>query len=88
MQVSATLIFLISVAANARRGMTSDASAGEFSEVSTSAYCVLAYLAVGSAGLWAFFRAHDVPLSSSEVWRLPCMMLSQHGCFSCLRWRA
>lgn len=71
MQVSATLIFLISVAANARRGMMNAASAGEFTEVSTSAYSVLAYLAVGSAGLWAFFRVHNVPLSSAEVRTVP-----------------
>ena len=66
-QVSATLIFLISVAANARREMMNDASAGDFAEVSTSAYSVVAYLAVGSAGLWAFFRAHSAPLTSAEV---------------------
>lgn len=61
--VSATLIFFLSVVTNARRG----ASAGEYDEVSTSAYCVLFYLAIGSAGLWSFFRAHEVPLSAAEA---------------------
>lgn len=42
-------------------------SAGEFDEVSTSAYSVLAYLLIGSTGLWMFFRAHSVPLSYPEV---------------------
>lgn len=67
MQVSATLVFLISVAANARREMMNDATDGEFNEVITSMYFVLAYLAVGPAGLWSFFRVHNVPLSSAEV---------------------
>lgn len=44
-----------------------DATTGEFDEVSTSTYSVLAYLIIGSAGLWAFFRAHSVPLSVAEV---------------------
>ncbi|CAM9767985.1 unnamed protein product [Ectocarpus sp. 6 AP-2014] len=65
--VPATLIFLLSVAVNARRAMTDDASLGEFDDVSTSAYSVLAYLAIGTGGLWAFFRTHGVPLSFAEA---------------------
>lgn len=64
-QVSATLIFFLSVVSNARRGV----GASEFDEVSTSVYSVAAYLAIGSLGLWGFFRAHGVPLSPAEVGR-------------------
>eukprot|EP00904_Undaria_pinnatifida_P001307 jgi/Undpi1/11177/HiC_scaffold_30.g13475.m1 len=67
--VSATLIFFLSVVTNARRGATATTAttAEEYDEVSTSAYCVLFYLATGSVGLWAFFRAHGVPLSAAEA---------------------
>ncbi|CAM9112731.1 unnamed protein product [Pylaiella littoralis] len=65
--VPATLIFLMSVAVNARRGMVDDGKTGEFDDVSTSAYSVLAYLTIGSTGLWAFFSAHSVPLSFAEA---------------------
>lgn len=57
----------MSVAVNARRGMVDDGKTGEFDDVSTSAYSVLAYLTIGSTGLWAFFSAHSVPLSFAEV---------------------
>lgn len=64
-QVSATLIFFLSVVSNARR----EAGPSEFDEVSASVYSVAAYLCIGSLGLWAFFRAHGVPLSPAEVRR-------------------
>ncbi|CAM9958310.1 unnamed protein product [Scytosiphon promiscuus] len=47
--------------------MMAGSSPGEFDEVSTSTYSVLAYLAIGCAGLWAFFRMHNVPLSVAEA---------------------
>lgn len=62
-QVSATLIFALSVVGDMRQGIGST----EFDEVSSNLYAVLAYLAIGCGGLWAFFRAHDVPLSVAEV---------------------
>lgn len=44
-----------------------DEGSSEFDKVSTSMYSVLAYVGVGSTGLWAFFRSQSVPLSAAEV---------------------
>lgn len=62
-QVSATLVFALSVVSNAR-GDTKDS---KFDDVMTNIYLVLGYLAIGSAGLWGFFRTHNVPLTPPEV---------------------
>ena len=64
-QVSATLVFVLAVVNTARRGVKQDGT--EFDLVSTSMYSVLAYVGLGSVGLWAFFRSCSLPLTAAEV---------------------
>ncbi|CAM9714182.1 unnamed protein product [Ascophyllum nodosum] len=63
--VSATLVFVLAVVNTARRGVKQDGT--EFDLVSTSMYSVLAYVGLGSVGLWAFFRYCSLPLTAAEA---------------------